>query len=117
MRPDSPIRTRRDLIGGPVYWGAAVATLGGLLTCLVLPGGRLWIGVGVLSIWTAFSIANAIRSRRVHSIVSAPVYLAAAVALAGSAMGRIDVQSWMIWVLGAGMIAANLSDRIFRKYV
>jgi hypothetical protein len=48
--------------------------------------------------------------------VSAPVYLAAAVTLAGVAMGRIDVQTWMIWLLGAGMIASNVSERIFGKY-
>jgi hypothetical protein len=67
--------------------------------------------------WTTFSLINAARSRRVHSIVSGPVYLAAAVALAGSATGRLDVQIWMIWLLGAGMIAANLSERVFGRYV
>jgi hypothetical protein len=67
--------------------------------------------------WTAFSLANAIRSRRVHSIVSAPVYLSAAIALAGVAMGGIDVQIWMIWLLGAGIIAANLADRFLGRYV
>ena len=67
--------------------------------------------------WTAFSVINAIRSHRVHSIVSSPVYLGASVALAGSATGHIDVQIWMIWLLGAGMIAANVSERVFRKYV
>jgi hypothetical protein len=67
--------------------------------------------------WTVFSAANAIRSRRLHSIVSAPVYLAAAAALAGSAIGRLDVQLWMIWLLGAGVIAANMSERFFGRYL
>jgi hypothetical protein len=117
MRPDTRISTKRDLIGRPIFWAAALATLACVLACFLLRSGRAWIGLGVLLMWTAFSLANAIRSRRVHSIVSAPVYLGAAVALAGSATGRIDVQIWMIWLLGAGMIAANLSERLFGKYV
>ena len=117
MLPGIPTSTDRDLIAGPVFWGAALATLACLLACWLWPSRRTWIGLGVLLMWTAFSLANAIRSRRVHSIVSAPVYLAAAIVLASSAIGRIDVQIWMIWLLGAGIIGANLSDRIFGRYV
>src|SRR5438552_6707133 len=113
MRPASG----RDLIGGPIIWSAASLTLGGLTAALLFGAGRAWIGCGVLVMWTGFSLANAMRSRRVHSIVSAPVYFVAAAALAGSATGRIDVQMWMIWLLGAGMIAANLSERVFGKYL
>ena len=107
----------RDLIGGPIFWAAAGLTLAGLTAALLFGAGRAWIGCGVLAMWTGFSLANAVRSRRVHSIVSAPVYFLAAAALAGSATGRIDVQIWMIWLLAAGMIAANLSERVFGKYV
>ena len=106
-----------DLIGGPIFWAAAGLTLAGLIAALLFRAGRAWIGLGVLVMWTGFSLANAVRSRRVHSIVSAPVYFVAAAALAGSATGRIDVQMWMIWLLGAGMIAANLSERVFGKYL
>jgi hypothetical protein len=116
MRPATPPSTRGDLIGGPLFWAAALGTLACLMASFFLRSGRAWVGVGVLLMWTAFSLINAIRSRRVHSIVSSPVYLGAALALAGSAMGRIDVQVWMIWLLGAGMIAANLSERMFGKY-
>jgi hypothetical protein len=117
MPPATLPRTKRDLIGGPLFWAATLTTLGCLVASFFLRSGRAWIGVGVLLMWTAFSLINAIRSRRVHSIISLPVYMGAAVALAGSAMGRIDVQIWMIWLLGGGMIAANLSERVFRKYV
>src|SRR4051812_6325255 len=109
--------TRSDLIGGPLFWGAAFATLACLVASSFLRSSRAWIGVGVLAMWTAFSLANAIRSRRVHSMVSVPVYLGAAVALAGSAVGALEVQIWMIWLLGAGMIAANLSERIVGRYL
>jgi hypothetical protein len=117
MRPDTRISTRRDPIGSPLFWTAALGTLACVLACFVLRSGRMWISIAVLLMWTAFSLVNAVRSHRVHSIVSAPVYLAAAVAVAGSAMGRIDVQIWMIWLLGAGMIAANLSERVLGKYM
>ena len=117
MRPATPLSTKRDLIGGALFWAAALSTLACLVASFFLRSGRAWIGVGVLLMWTTFSLTNAIRSRRLHSIVSSPVYLGAAVALAGSAMGRIDVQIWMIWLLGAGMIAANLSERVFGKYI
>jgi hypothetical protein len=117
MPPDTRASTRRDLIGGPIFWGGALATAACLMASLFLRSGRAWVGVGVLLLWTAFSLVNAIRSRRVHSIVSAPVYFGAALTLIGTAMGRIDVQIWMIWLLGAGMIAANLSERLFRKYI
>jgi hypothetical protein len=105
-----------DLIGRPIFWAAAVFTLVGLVAALVFEAERGWLGLGVLVMWTAFSLANAIRARRVHSIVSTPVYFAAAAALAGSATGRLDVHMWMIWVLAAGMIAANVSERVFGKY-
>jgi hypothetical protein len=108
---------RRDLVGGPIFIGAALATLAGLVAAVIFKPERPWIGLGVLLMWTTFSMANAIRSRRLHSIVSAPVYLAAAAALAGSATGRIDVQIWMIWLIGAGVIAANVAERVFGKYV
>jgi hypothetical protein len=107
----------RDLIGGPIFWGAALATLASLIAALLFAAERVWIGVGVLVMWTTFSAVNAARSRRLHSIVSTPVYCAAAAALAGSATGRIDVQIWMIWLLGAGIIAANLSERVFGRYL
>jgi hypothetical protein len=117
MPPATSTRIKKDLIGGPVFWGALVSTLAALLVCLFMRNGRAWVGLGVLVTWTGFSAVNAIRSRRVHSIVSAPVYLAAAATLAGSATGHIDVQTWMIWVLGAGMIAANLSERVVGRYL
>jgi hypothetical protein len=117
MPPATRPNTRRDLVGGPLFWAAALSTLGCLVLSFFLRSGRAWLGVAVLLMWTTFSLVNAIRSRRLHSIVSAPLYLGAAAALAGTAMGRIDVQIWMIWLLGAGMIAANLSERFFGKYV
>ena len=117
MPPATRRSTEGDLIGGALFWAAALTTLGCLVASFFLRSGRAWIGVGVLSMWTTFSLINAIRSRRVHSIVSLPVYLGAAVALAGSALGRVDVQIWMIWLLGGGMIAANLAERVFRKYL
>src|SRR3954468_24471127 len=117
MPPDTRHSTKGDLVGGPLFWGAALATLAGLVASFFLRDSRAWRGVGVLVMWTAFSLANAIRSRRVHSIVSVPVYLGAAAALAGSAVGVIDVQIWMIWLLGAGMIAANLSERVLGRYL
>lgn len=113
MRPASA----RDLIGGPIFWATAVATLAGLIAASFFSRERAWIGVSVLLMWTTFSAANAVRSRRLHSIVSAPVYCTAAAALAGSATGRIDVHIWMIGLFGAGMIAANVLDRVYGRYV
>ena len=107
----------RDLIGGPLFWGVALTTLGGLIAALLFSRERVWIGAGVLLMWTAFSAANAVRSRRLHSIVSTPVYGAAAAALAGTATGHLDVQVWMIWLLAAGMIAANVAERVYGRYV
>jgi hypothetical protein len=117
MQPDTRIRTSTDLIGGRFFWASALATLASLVACIFVRSERAWIGLGVLSIWTAFSLVNAIRSHRVHSIVSAPVYFAAAVVVFGAAMGRIDVQAWMIWVLCGGILAANLGERIFGRYL
>jgi hypothetical protein len=117
MPPDTRIRINKDLIGGRLFWGAAVVTFGSLAVSIFVGSARAWIGVGVLLIWTAFSIVNAVRSRRVHSIVSAPVYFAAAAALTATATGRLDVQTWMIWMLGGGMLAANLGERILGRYL
>ena len=78
---------------------------------------RAWLGCAVVLMWSAFFSANAVRSRRLHSIISAPVYVLATLALAGTATHIIDIQIWMVWLLGAGIIAANLSERVFGKYV
>ena len=59
MRPASG----RDLIGGPIFWTAAGLTLAGLIAALLFRTGRAWIGLGVLVMWTGFSLANAVRSR------------------------------------------------------
>jgi hypothetical protein len=109
-------RSQSDLIGGPVFWLAATVTLVALLVSAALPRVRAWVGVSVLMMWSAFSTLNAYRARRIHSLISAPVYLVAALALAGFTSGLIGVPVWFIWVLGAGLIAANLTERVRGRY-
>lgn len=110
-------RRRADLVGTPVFWAAIGLTLVTVVPFTFFPAMRAWLGCAVLLMWCAFFTANAVRSRRLHSIISAPVYLLAALALAGKATNTVEVEIWMVWVLGAGIIAANLSERIFGKYL
>ena len=110
-------RQRADLVGTPVFWLTIAVTLCALVPFAVFPRMRAWLGCAVLLMWTCFFTANAIRSRRLHSVISAPVYLLAAALLAGNAAGVIAVDIWMVWVLGAGIIAANLSERFLGKYL
>jgi hypothetical protein len=110
-------RRRADLVGTPVFWLTIAVTLCAAVPFAMFPGMRAWLGCAVLLMWTCFFTANAWRSRRTHSVISAPVYLLAAVILAGSAAGLIEVQIWMVWVLGAGIIAADLSERLFGRYL
>lgn len=110
-------RRRADLVGTPVFWLTIVVTLCALVPVALFPSMRAWLACAVLLMWACFFTANAIRSRRTHSIISAPVYLAAAALLGGSTWGLIAVDVWMVWLLGAGIIAANLSDRFVRKYL
>ena len=110
-------RRRADLVGTSVFWLTAVVTLCALVPFVVFPRMRAWLGCAVLLMWSCFFTANAIRSRRTHSIVSAPVYLLAALLLGGNAWGLIAVDVWMVWLLGAGIIAANLSERFAGKYL
>jgi len=109
--------TARDLVGGRVFWAAAGLSLLALVAAIQFRTARAWIGMAVLTMWALFSLTNAMRSRRVHSLVSAPVYFLGALMLAGAATGRIDVQIWMVWILAIGMIAANLSERFLGKYL
>jgi hypothetical protein len=37
--------------------------------------------------------------------------------LGGNAAGVVAVDIWMVWVLGAGIIAANLSERFVGRYL
>ena len=110
-------RARADLVGTPTFWGVLGATACAGIPFALFRVLRPWIGCAVLLLWTCFFTANAIRSRRTHSVISAPVYLLAAAALAASAAGLIDVQIWMVWALGAGIIAANVSERVLGKYL
>lgn len=110
-------RRRADLVGTPVFWVTAGVTLCALVPLALFPRMRGWLGCAVLLMWTCFFTANAIRSRRTHSIISAPIYLLAAVLLAGNASGLIAVDVWMVWVLGAGIIAANLAERFAGRYL
>ena len=110
-------RRRADMVGTPVFWLTILVTLCALVPIAVFPRIRGWVGCAVLLMWACFFTANAIRSRRVHSIISAPVYLVAAALLGGTASGFIAVDIWMVWVLGAGIIAANLSERFAGKYL
>ena len=110
-------RRQADLVGTPVFWLTIAVTLCALLPFALFPVMRAWTGCAVLLMWACFFTANAVRSRRTHSIISAPVYLLAAALLGGSAWGLVAVDVWMVWVLGAGIIAANLSDRFLRKYL
>ena len=109
-------RQRSDLVGTPVFWLTIAVTLCALVPFSLFPLMRAWLGCAVLLMWTCFFTANAIRSRRTHSIISAPVYLLAAALLGGSAAGVVAVDIWMVWVLGAGIIAANLSERFLGRY-
>jgi hypothetical protein len=108
---------RADLVGTPIFWAAIALTISSGVPFALWPWMRPGLGCAVLLMWCGFFTANAVRSRRTHSVISAPVYLLAAATLAGKTSGVIDVEIWMVWLLGAGIIAANLSERIFGKYL
>ena len=104
-------------MGTPLFWLTIVVTLCTAVPFAIFPSARAWFGSVVLLMWACFFTANAVRSRRTHSVISAPVYLLAAMLLAGSALGLVEVRVWMVWVLGAGIITANLSERVIGKYL
>lgn len=106
-----------DLVGTGAFWMTIAVTFCALLPFALFPIMRAWLGCAVLLMWTCFFTANAVRSRRTHSIISAPVYLLAAALLGGSAAGLIAVDVWMVWMLGAGIIAANLAERFLGRYL
>ena len=110
-------RRQFDLVGTPVFWLTIAVTVCTLLPFAVFPVMRAWLGCAVLLMWACFFTANAVRSRRTHSVISAPVYLLAAALLAAHAAGLVMVDVWMIWVLGAGIIAANVSERFVGRYL
>ena len=110
-------RRQADLVGTGVFWLTIAVTLCALVPFALFPVMRAWLGCAVLLMWTCFFTVNAVRSRRTHSVISAPVYLLAAALLAGNASGLIAVDVWMVWVLGAGIIAANLAERFLGKYL
>jgi hypothetical protein len=110
-------RAAADLVGTPVFWLTIAVTICALVPFSLFPSMRAWLAVAVLLMWACFFTANAVRSRRTHSIISAPVYLLAATMLACSASGLIAIDVWMVWALGAGIIAANLSERFVGKYL
>src|SRR5687767_15184210 len=115
LRPGS--RRRADLVGTAPFWATIGVTACVAIPFAVFPAMRAWLGCAVLLMWTCFFTANALRSRRTHSVISAPVYLLAAAVLAGHASGLLEVEIWMVWLLGAGVIAANLSERFFGRYL
>jgi hypothetical protein len=119
IAPDGRNAARRhaDLVGTPVFFLTIGVTLCALVPFAAFPRMRPWLGCAVLLMWTCFFAANAIRSRRTHSVISAPVYLVAAGLFWGSGTGLIAVDVWMVWILGAGILAANLAERLVGKYL
>ena len=105
------------MVGTPLFWLAIAITICAVVPVVFFRAARPWIGSAVLLMWTGFFTVNAIRSRRTHSVISAPVYLLAAILLAATASGFVEVQIWMVWVIGAGIIVANLSERFIGKYL
>lgn len=116
-RIDPGARRRANLVGTSAFWVTIAVTVCAAVPFALFPLMRAWLGCLVLLMWTCFFTANAWRSRRTHSVISAPVYLTAAAVLAGSASGLLEVQVWMVWVLGAGIIAANLGERVIGRYL
>jgi len=116
-RRSAPMARRHDLVGTPLFWLTIAISICAVVPVMFFQAARPWIGSAILLMWTGFFTANAIRSRRTHSVISAPVYLLAAILLAATASGFVEVQSWMVWVIGAGIIAANLSERFIGKYL
>jgi hypothetical protein len=110
-------RRRADLTGKAPFWFALGVSLCGIVPFALLPRLRPWIGSALLLVWACFFTANAILSRRTHSVISAPVYVLAAAVLAGKATGYLEAEIWMVWLLGAGILAANLSERVLGKYL
>jgi len=106
-----------DLVGTSTFWLTVGVTLFAAVPFGVFPRMRAWLACAVLLMWACFFTANAVRSRRTHSVISAPVYLLASAVLAGNASGFVQVEVWMVWLLGAGIIAANLSERFIGKYL
>ena len=110
-------RARADLVGRGPFWAALAVTACSVVPFALFRAWRPWIACAVLLMWSGFFVTNAIRSRRTHSVISAPIYLLAAAALAGKASGYLDVEVWMVWVLGGGILAANLSERLLGRYL
>jgi hypothetical protein len=111
-RRSAPMVRRHDMVGAPLFWLTIAITICAVVPVVFFRAARPWIGSAILLMWTGFFTANAIRSRRTHSVISAPVYF-----LAATASGFVEVQIWMVWVIGAGIIAANLSERFIGKYL
>ena len=110
-------RRRADLTGKAPFWLAIGVSLAGIVPFALFPRFRPWLGCALLLMWACFFAANAVLSRRTHSVISAPVYVLAAAAMAGKATGYLEVEVWMVWLLGAGILAANLSERVLGKYL
>ena len=100
-----------------MFWLTIAVTLCAAIPFAVFPAMRGWLGTAVLTMWACFFTANALRSRRTHSTISAPVYLLAAALAGANALGLVEVQVWMVWVIAAGIIAANLSERFVGRYL
>ena len=115
--PGARASAQSDLVGTTSFWLTIAVTICTLVPFALFPVMRAWLGCAVLLMWACFFTANAVRSRRTHSVISAPVYLLATALLAANASGLVLVEVWMVWVLGAGIIAANLSERFLGKYL
>ena len=111
-------RRRADLVGTPVFWLTIAVTL-----CALVPFALFPEHAGVARLRSSADVGMLLHRQRDSLAPHALDHFGAGLSCwrprcsPATRRGSIAVDIWMVWVLGAGIIAANLSERFVGKYL
>lgn len=108
---------QRDLILQPAAWGFWYVPTLAWAVAWAWPAGRAWVWAAAFAVMGAGCTLNALRCRRLHCHLTAPLFWLAAAWCALAALGVVALRPWATSLIVAALFAAAwLAETPFGRY-